>query len=40
MQAIRGGGRAEFTVVDVRAAGACDRLVSDTIERLADSMCW
>ena len=28
------GGRAEFTAVDVRAAGACDRLVSDTIERL------
>ena len=35
MQAIRSaGGRAEFTAVDVRAAGACDRLVSDTIERL------
>ena len=34
-QAIRtAGGRAEFTAVDVRAAGACDRLVSDTIERL------
>ena len=35
VQAIRtAGGRAEFTAVDVRAAGACDRLVSDTIERL------
>jgi meso-butanediol dehydrogenase/(S,S)-butanediol dehydrogenase/diacetyl reductase len=35
MLAIRSaGGRAEFTAVDVRAAGACDRLVSDTIERL------
>jgi meso-butanediol dehydrogenase / (S,S)-butanediol dehydrogenase / diacetyl reductase len=28
------GGRAEFTAVDVRDAGACDRLVSNTIERL------
>jgi NAD(P)-dependent dehydrogenase (short-subunit alcohol dehydrogenase family) len=35
VQAIRAaGGRAEFTAVDVRAAGACDRLVSETIERL------
>jgi len=35
VQAIRSaGGRAEFTAVDVRAAGACDRLVSETIERL------
>jgi len=35
VQAIRtAGGRAEFTAVDVRAAGACDRLVSDTIGRL------
>jgi len=35
VQAIRtAGGRAEFTAVDVRAAGACDRLVSDTIECL------
>jgi meso-butanediol dehydrogenase/(S,S)-butanediol dehydrogenase/diacetyl reductase len=35
VQAIRtAGGRAEFTAVDVRVAGACDRLVSDTIERL------
>jgi len=35
VQAIRAaGGRAEFTTVDVRAAGACDRLVSETIERL------
>jgi meso-butanediol dehydrogenase/(S,S)-butanediol dehydrogenase/diacetyl reductase len=35
VQAIRtAGGRAEFTAVDVRDAGACDRLVSDTIERL------
>ena len=35
VQAIRStGGRAEFTAVEVRAAGACDRLVSDTIERL------
>jgi meso-butanediol dehydrogenase / (S,S)-butanediol dehydrogenase / diacetyl reductase len=35
VQAIRSaGGRAEFSAVDVRAAGACDRLVSDTIERL------
>ena len=35
VQAIRAaGGRAEFTAVDVRAAGVCDRLVSDTIERL------
>jgi len=35
VQAIRtAGGRAEFTAVDLRAAGACDRLVSDTIERL------
>ena len=35
MQAIRtAGGRAEFTAVDVRAADACDRLVSETIERL------
>ena len=35
VEAIRtAGGRAEFTAVDVRAAGACERLVSDTIERL------
>jgi meso-butanediol dehydrogenase / (S,S)-butanediol dehydrogenase / diacetyl reductase len=35
VQAIRtAGGRAEFIAIDVRAAGACDRLVSDTIERL------
>jgi meso-butanediol dehydrogenase/(S,S)-butanediol dehydrogenase/diacetyl reductase len=35
VEAIRtAGGRAEFSAVDVRAAGACDRLVSDTIERL------
>jgi NAD(P)-dependent dehydrogenase (short-subunit alcohol dehydrogenase family) len=35
VQAIRSaGGRAEFTAVDVRAAGACDRLVAETIERL------
>jgi len=35
VQAIRSaGGRAEFTAVDVRDAGACDRLVSDTIGRL------
>jgi meso-butanediol dehydrogenase / (S,S)-butanediol dehydrogenase / diacetyl reductase len=35
VRAIRSaGGRAEFTEVDVRVAGACDRLVSETIERL------
>jgi NAD(P)-dependent dehydrogenase (short-subunit alcohol dehydrogenase family) len=35
VQAIRSaGGRAEFAAVDVRAAGACDRLVAETIERL------
>jgi meso-butanediol dehydrogenase/(S,S)-butanediol dehydrogenase/diacetyl reductase len=35
VQSIRtAGGRAEFAAVDVRAAGACDRLVSDTIGRL------
>jgi meso-butanediol dehydrogenase / (S,S)-butanediol dehydrogenase / diacetyl reductase len=28
------GGSAEFTAVDLHAAGACERLVSDTIERL------
>ena len=28
------GGRAEFTAVDLREAGACDRLVSATVERL------
>ena len=30
----RAGGRAELVAVDLRAAGACDRLVSDTIDRL------
>ena len=35
VQAIRtAGGRAEFTAVEVRAAGASDRLVSGPIERL------
>jgi NAD(P)-dependent dehydrogenase (short-subunit alcohol dehydrogenase family) len=34
-EAIReAGGSAQFTAVDLRAAGACDRLVADTIERL------
>jgi NAD(P)-dependent dehydrogenase (short-subunit alcohol dehydrogenase family) len=28
------GGRAEFSAVDLRAAGACDRLVSETVTRL------
>ena len=28
------GGKAEFCAVDLRAAGGCERLVSDTIERL------
>ena len=28
------GGKAEFALVDLRAAGACDRLVSDTVARL------
>ena len=35
VEAIRSaGGRAELTVVDLRAAGACERLVAATIERL------
>src|SRR5258708_3474808 len=34
-EAIRAkGGQAEFAAVDLRAAGACDRLVGDTIKRL------
>jgi meso-butanediol dehydrogenase / (S,S)-butanediol dehydrogenase / diacetyl reductase len=28
------GGKAEFAVADLRAAGACDRLVADTVARL------
>jgi meso-butanediol dehydrogenase/(S,S)-butanediol dehydrogenase/diacetyl reductase len=28
------GGSAQFTAVDLRAAGACERLVGDTVERL------
>jgi NAD(P)-dependent dehydrogenase (short-subunit alcohol dehydrogenase family) len=28
------GGSAQFTAVDLRAAGACERLVADTVERL------
>jgi NAD(P)-dependent dehydrogenase (short-subunit alcohol dehydrogenase family) len=28
------GGSAHFTAVDLRAAGACERLVADTVERL------
>ena len=28
------GGRAEFCAIDLRAAGACDRLVSETVTRL------
>jgi NAD(P)-dependent dehydrogenase (short-subunit alcohol dehydrogenase family) len=28
------GGSAEFTAVDLRGAGACDRLIGDTIDRL------
>ncbi|HUE09600.1 MAG TPA: SDR family NAD(P)-dependent oxidoreductase, partial [Steroidobacteraceae bacterium] len=28
------GGRAEFSAVDLRAVGACERLVSDTIQSL------
>src|SRR4029077_15584134 len=33
--AIRGtGGKAEFAATDLRAAGACDRLVADTVARL------
>jgi meso-butanediol dehydrogenase/(S,S)-butanediol dehydrogenase/diacetyl reductase len=28
------GGRAEFSAVDLRAPGACDRLVADTVARL------
>ena len=28
------GGRAEFTIVDLRGAGACDSLVADTVRRL------
>jgi meso-butanediol dehydrogenase / (S,S)-butanediol dehydrogenase / diacetyl reductase len=35
VQAIRAaGGSAEFTPVDLRAAGACDRLIVDTVTRL------
>jgi meso-butanediol dehydrogenase/(S,S)-butanediol dehydrogenase/diacetyl reductase len=35
VEAIRAaGGRAEFTAVDLRAPGACDQLVSDTVARL------
>ncbi len=35
VEAIRtAGGSAEFAAADVRAAGACDRLVGETIERL------
>ena len=35
MQSIRtAGGRAEFIAVDLRAPGACDRLVTETVERL------
>jgi meso-butanediol dehydrogenase / (S,S)-butanediol dehydrogenase / diacetyl reductase len=35
VEAIRAaGGRAQFTAVDLRAAGACERLVGDTIDRL------
>ena len=35
LEAIRAkGGRGELTVIDLRDAGACDRLVSATIERL------
>src|SRR5260370_14602912 len=34
VEAIRAkGGQAQFAAVDLRAAGACDRLVADTIER-------
>ena len=34
-EAIRAaGGSAQFTAVDLRAAGACERLVGDTVERL------
>jgi meso-butanediol dehydrogenase/(S,S)-butanediol dehydrogenase/diacetyl reductase len=34
VEAIRGaGGSAEFTAVDLRSPGACERLVGDTIER-------
>src|SRR5579864_4895772 len=35
VDAIRGmGGSAQFAAVDLRGAGACERLVGDTIERL------
>jgi NAD(P)-dependent dehydrogenase (short-subunit alcohol dehydrogenase family) len=35
VEAIRAaGGDAQFTAVDLRAAGACDRLLDDTLERL------
>jgi meso-butanediol dehydrogenase / (S,S)-butanediol dehydrogenase / diacetyl reductase len=35
VEAIRSaGGRAQFTAVDLRAAGACDRLVAETVARL------
>jgi NAD(P)-dependent dehydrogenase (short-subunit alcohol dehydrogenase family) len=35
VEAIRGaGGRAEFSAADLRAAGACERLVDETVERL------
>jgi NAD(P)-dependent dehydrogenase (short-subunit alcohol dehydrogenase family) len=30
------GGRAEFTAIDLRAAGACDRLVAATVTRLGN----
>jgi NAD(P)-dependent dehydrogenase (short-subunit alcohol dehydrogenase family) len=35
VEAIRtAGGRAEFTVADLRAAGACEQVIGDTLERL------